>query len=66
MSTVSHSSYIPNAFDQWNLWFFMPALAARHMQRLLEGWTRKHRNGSVKALQEATNHNADHSSVTRF
>ncbi|MDX6152660.1 transposase [Marinococcus sp. PL1-022] len=36
------------------------------MQKLLEGWTREHRNGSVKALQEAANHDAHHSSVTRF
>ncbi|MFC3526431.1 transposase [Marinococcus halophilus] len=66
MSTVSYSSCIANAFDQWNLRFFMSAPAARHMQKLLEGWTREHRNGSVKALQEAANHDAHHSSVTRF
>ena len=44
----------------------MSAPAAHHMQKLLEGWTREHRNGSVKALQEAANHDAHHSSVTRF
>jgi hypothetical protein len=66
MSTVSYSSWIANIFHQWNLRFFMSAPAARHMQQLLEGWTREHRNGSVKALQEAANHSAHHSSVTRF
>jgi hypothetical protein len=66
MSTVSYSSWIANIFHQWNLRFFMSAPAAWHMQQLLEGWTREHRNGSVKALQEAANHSAHHSSVTRF
>ena len=66
MSTVSYSSWIANAIHQWNLRFFMSAPAARHMQKLLEGWTREHRNGSVKALQDAANHSVHRSSVTRF
>lgn len=66
MPTVSYSTRIANAFDQWNLRFFMSDPAARHMQKLLEGWTRERRNGSVKALQEAANHDVHHSSVTRF